>query len=44
MNSFGRQARWIRGEVNWWVMQEPRETAEGVDDEAIELESTGGKD
>ena len=30
--------------MNWWVMQEPRETAEGVDDEAIELESTGGKD
>jgi hypothetical protein len=25
-------------------MQEPRETPEGVDDEAIKLESTGGRD
>lgn len=44
MNSFGGQARWIRGEANWWVMQEPKETPKGVDDEAIKLESTGGRD
>ena len=31
-DSFGRQARWIRGEANWWVIQEPREALEGVDD------------
>jgi hypothetical protein len=40
----GRQARWIRGEANWWAIQEPRGAIEGVDDEEIKLESTGERD
>lgn len=45
LDSFGRQARWIRGEANWWIIPEPREALEGVDDEGIKkLQSIGGRD
>ena len=27
LDSFGRQARWIRGEADWWITSEPREVS-----------------
>jgi hypothetical protein len=44
LDSFGRQARWIRGEANWWFVPEPREALEGIDDDGIKSSSIGGRD
>ena len=36
LDSFGHMAQWIRGEADWWVISEPGEAPEGVDDEVVD--------